>query len=1044
MQNFVVYKSSAGSGKTFTLVKEYLRLALFDEKKLHYNYKRILAVTFTNKAATEMKSRVVDALNKIAYDDTLPLVGELLATELDLSPKQLKSRARIVLSQILHHYSDFSIGTIDSFTHKIVKTFAHDLKLPVNFNIELDTESFYEKVISTLFSLVGEDEYVSILLKEYVLEKAEDNAGWDPEKQIREFARLLQKENSEAYLNLLKKFEGHELEAFRKQFLDYVNYYKVTIKKEAQKALDLIRINNLSDLDFNYKTSGPQNFFKKCIDNSVEFETLQTGRFAEAVKSNKWAGKDSVHAVVLEKISPELSAIGVVLIDFIAANYNYFALCDALSRQMVPLMLLKKIEEIGLEKKTDERLVFISEFNHKIFEVIHHEPTPFIYERLGERYQHYLLDEFQDTSSLQWQNILPLLDNSLSNGWFNLIVGDGKQSIYRWRNANVQQFAALPVIENHGQNPLIAERALSLDRNFKGKVLDMNFRSLKNIVNFNNRLFGFLSEGLLINNYKTIYDEQAQKIKNTAETGYVTINTGKVAADELDDFTCSLIREQINTALADGFDYKDLCVLARKNYHGNIIANYLVEQKIPVVSSDSLLLKNNFAINTILCYLRYMVNQQDVVSAAAVINFLFKSGQIDEKQFHSSLTRLSANISLPEILKSFGITIDGEEAGLANLLDNCIAIVSALGLNEHHYQYIRFFLDEVNEFLVTKNSNISAFFDWWEIRSNKASMIIPDNTNAVKIMTIHASKGLEFPVVIIPYCNWALYKSNESWVHVKNDKVNLPVAVIGLSEKAKDMGFELELETEKQEQVLDNLNMLYVAFTRAVERLHIITSVSTGNKHKTVRDWIMSFLEKHHEPSAENFYELGVRSVKQTGQSQHSPQSFALEPLSFSTSKNVVRIKPAYLNNTGAALEAKQQGIAMHWILSKIKTMADLDNALYAGQLEGVISSNEIAPIKTKLSQLILHPQLAEGFRVGAHCRLEAELVTQNGEILRPDRIIFTETETLLIDYKTGKENNKTYFRQMFQYESALLNMGYNNIKKLLVYIDDLNIVAVK
>ncbi|MES2679120.1 MAG: UvrD-helicase domain-containing protein [Bacteroidota bacterium] len=1043
MKNFVVYKSSAGSGKTFTLVKEYLRLALFDEKKLNYNYKRILAVTFTNKAATEMKSRVVDALNKIAYDEALPYVGELLSNELGLSAKQLKSRARIVLSQILHHYSDFSIGTIDSFTHKIVKTFAHDLKLPVNFNIELDTESFYEKVISTLFSLVGEDEYVSKLLKEYVLEKAEDNAGWDPEKQIREFARLLQKENSEDYLNLLKKFEGHELEAFRKQFLDYANYYKSTIKKEAQKALDLIRNNNLTDGDFNYKSSGPQNFFKKCLDNSIDFETLQTGRFADAVKNNKWAAKDSINTEVIEKITPQLNAIGNTLIDFIAANYNYFSLCDALSRQMVPLMLLKKIEEIGLEKKTDERLVFISEFNHKIFEVIHHEPTPFIYERLGERYQHYLLDEFQDTSSLQWQNILPLLDNSLSNGWFNLIVGDGKQSIYRWRNANVQQFAALPVIENLNQNPLIEERALSLERNFEGKVLEMNYRSLKNIVNFNNTLFEFLSEGLLVNHYKTIYESQAQKIKNTSETGYITVNTGKEDADALDDFTCALIRDQINGALADGFSYKDICILSRKNYHGNVIAGYLVEQKIPVVSSDSLLLKNNFAINTILCYLRYMVNNQDMVSAAAVVNFIFKSGQITEQEFHVCLTRLSANTPLPEILKSYGIQLDTEEAGLANLLDNCISIINALGLNQHHYHYIRFFLDEVNEFLVTKNSNISAFFDWWEIRSNKASMIIPDNTNAVKIMTIHASKGLEFPVVIVPYCNWALYKSNESWVHVKHDKVNLPVAVIGLSEKAKDMGFELELETEKQEQVLDNLNMLYVAFTRAVERLHIITTASAGNKQKTVSDWIMNFLNTNYQTGAENFYEIGIRSKKQLDEHHKNPESFPLDALDFSTSKNVVRIKPAYLNNTGAVLEAKQQGIAMHWILSKIRTMADLDNALYAGQLEGVISKKDIAPLKIKLSQLIQHPQLAKGFQPGANCKLEAELVTQNGELLRPDRIIFTDTETLLIDYKTGKENNKAYFRQMVQYESALLNMGYPNVKKLLVYIDDLIIVAV-
>ena len=265
MGNFVVYKSSAGSGKTFTLVKEYLRLALHDEKKLSYNYKRILAVTFTNKAATEMKNRVVEALNQIANLEKFPFVGLLLCDEMNLPQEELKKRSRFVLSHILHHYSDFSIGTIDSFTHKIVKTFAHDLKLPVNFNIEMDTQGFYEKVIASLFSKIGEDDYISKLLKEYALTKAEDNAAWDPETQIQEFSKLLQKENSGEYIEQLKQFNADELETFRKQFLDFTRHYKNTLKTEAQKALDLISKNKLSDNDFYYKATGPQSFLQENV-----------------------------------------------------------------------------------------------------------------------------------------------------------------------------------------------------------------------------------------------------------------------------------------------------------------------------------------------------------------------------------------------------------------------------------------------------------------------------------------------------------------------------------------------------------------------------------------------------------------------------------------------------------------------------------------------------------------------------------------------------------------------------------------------------------
>ncbi|WP_317898273.1 UvrD-helicase domain-containing protein [Aurantibacillus circumpalustris] len=1042
MENFVVYKSSAGSGKTFTLVKEYLRLALCEEKKLSYNYKRILAVTFTNKAASEMKSRVIEALNQISYNQSLPFIGQLLSDELQLSAEELKKRSNYVLNHILHHYSDFSIGTIDSFTHKIVKTFAHDLKLPVNFTIEMDTQGFYEKVIASLFNKIGEDEYVSKLLKDYALNKAEDNAAWDPETQIQEFAKLLQKENSGEYIEKLKQFSSDELEAFRKQFLDFTKHYKTTLKTEAKKALELIRKNKLNDSDFYHKAAGPQSFFKKCIDNSVNLESTIKGRIIDAVTNNKWSNTDGSNKSILDSITNELNTLAKSLLNFISENYTYFSLCELLSKQMYPLMLLKKIEEISLEQKQEERLVFISEFNHKIFEIINNEPTPFIYERLGERYQHYLLDEFQDTSSLQWHNILPLLDNSLSNGWFNLIVGDGKQSIYRWRNANVKQFASLPDVENKDNNYNIDERAQALERNYSGKVLNTNFRSLKTIVEFNNAFFESLSNKLLSEESQTIYKDQLQLIKNPGE-GYISIHYGKTEREQLDSFNCETIKEQILKAVRDGFAYKDICILARKNYHGNNIANYLVEQKIPVVSSDSLLLKNNLEINTIVSYLNYLVNRQDAISGAAVLNYLFQIEKINAADYHTYLTELSKNNSLFSIFKKVGIQLSEGDLSLNNLFDNCIEIIRALDLTKKGYHYVRFFLDEVNEFLVQKNSNISSFFDWWKSLSNRASMIIPENTDAVRIMTIHASKGLEFPVVIIPYCNWQIYKANDSWVNVKNDQIELPVGVINLSKKVSDSGFELEFETEKQEQLLDNLNLLYVAFTRAIERLHIIATSSITNKHESVSDWLYAFVGSQNDDTSENIYELGTTLTKQSKHSTSSLTQFALEPLNFNTNKNTIQIKASYLNNNEHNEEAKQQGLLIHWLLSKIRTSDDQTGALQSALLEGIVSKEEIPDLNKKLKDVLQHPELSTYFAPNISCKLEAELVTQTGDLLRPDRIVFNENETILIDYKTGKENNKTYFKQLYKYEAALMTMGYTNIKKLLVYVDEVKVVEV-
>lgn len=988
-----------------------------------------------------MKSRVITALDQVANGSAFPFIGNILCDELNIAPAELTRRSKLVLSHILHHYSDFSIGTIDSFTHKLVKTFAHDLKLPVNFNIELDTNVFYDKVISELFSRIGEDEYVSRLLKEFALTKAEDNAGWDPEKQIREFSKLLLKEDSESYISRLNQFNAEELEQFRKQFIDFTHYYKSTLKTEANKALELIRKNNISDDEFAYKKAGPQSFFRKCASGAVILTDTDGTRITEAVEENKWFGKTS-NLNASENIKAQLTAIAVSLITFIREHYSYYALCELLGKQMYPLMLLKKIEEISLEKKQDEKLVFISEFNQKIFDIINNEPTPFIYERLGERYRHYLLDEFQDTSSLQWQNILPLLDNSLANGWFNLIVGDGKQSIYRWRNANVQQFAALPGIDNPDNNLMIGERAQSLQRNFSEKFLDTNYRSVKTIIDFNNSLFDFLQGRLLTGKYETIYAKQAQQVKNE-NTGYITINAGSVEKDALDEYTCMLIRDQVASALNSGFAYKDICILARKNSHGNVIANFLVAQKIPVVSSDSLLLKHNLEINTVLSYLRYLVNNEDVISAAAVVNYLFQTQVITEAEFHRHIAALAKNLPLSEVLKASNINLNTQELSLNNLLDNCIMIVNALQLNRHGYQYIRFFLDEVNEFLVSKNSNISSFFDWWETRSNRASMIIPENTDAVKIMTIHASKGLEFPVVIIPYCNWPLYKANDSWVNVSHERVELPASVINLSKKAADSGFEKEFEAEQQEQLLDNLNLLYVAFTRAVERLHIITTASSSNRLPLVSEWIREFAQLNHRAAAEDFYEIGKPGVKQADHKHTTVADFSLQPLVFDTPANVIRIKASYLNNNADTEHAKQQGLLIHWLLSKIQTEADIDSALQAGIMDGLMRSEELPELKDKLLRLMQHPKISPYFKAGIISKSEAELIMENGQLLRPDKIVFTDTETILIDYKTGRENNKKYFTQMLSYETALIKMGYPGIKKLLVYIDEMKIVDV-
>lgn len=1034
-KNFVVYRSGAGSGKTFTLVKEYLRLALADEKKLRYTYRRILAITFTNKAAAEMKSRVVTALHELASDPDSSKMGKLLASELSISPEELARRSSIVLSHLLHNYSDFAIGTIDSFTHRLVRTFAQELNLPVNFNVELDSKAFYQRIISQLLSTVGEDQEVTSVLKELVLHRAEDNAAWDPEAGMQEFTNLLLKEDAPGYLERLAHLDQAALEQIRNRLLAFMKEYRTVLRTKGREAVDFISSHGLQQHDFFYKGSGPQNFFYKCAKAEANLNDASGKRISEAITRGKWFSSDFTTS---EELVQALSSRAKELVDYIEQNYRHYTLFELLSKQMTSLMLLRKIEALGTRLKNEERIVFISEFNNRIFDIVRNEPAPFIYERLGERYQHFLIDEFQDTSTLQWLNLLSLLDNGLAAGWYSLVVGDGKQSIYRWRNANVKQFSALPDIQTEGGDEnLLNERRQTLQRNFREQNLSRNYRSSSTIVDFNNRFFSILKGSLNLESLNEIYKGHEQE-KVSGTTGFVTVDCGRVESSEAEEVNCNLVLERIQQALQDGYEYRDICVLARKNNQGNLVASFLVDQGIPVVSSDSLLLKNNAEVNTVLSYLRCLMNPNDMVSAAAIVTYLCNARQLSCEQYDELLKRISSGEPLEKVLLQAGL--EKSKHPPINLYDHCLVIIKMLGVQKKAPDYIRFFLDEVNEFIVQQSGGAAAFLDWWEQRQEKASVIIPEGTDAVRIMTIHASKGLEFPVVIIPFCNWQIHRPEQVWVQVNSDKVELPVGVVKLSKKAAESGFSEEQLREQVNQIIDNVNLLYVAFTRAADRLHII-SKSTTDGDKFVSDWIRnssSFMEQR----GEQLLVSGERKHKtSTEHKRQSVQVLNLEALSFDSDPEAIKIRKTVAAGSDSALG---QGILLHELAAQLRTKDDVEKVIAEAILKGQLSTDQAGRVRTQLYSIIGHEKLRPFFEGKGLHRTEAELVTAGGEVLRPDRVIEFDNEIVILDYKTGQENKSKHEKQIRHYASALSEMGYSKIRKYLVYVDSMQVAEVQ
>jgi ATP-dependent exoDNAse (exonuclease V) beta subunit len=1034
-KKFVVYKSSAGSGKTFTLVKEYLKIALTDESPRPLAYKKILAITFTNKAAAEMKLRIIEALKQISQNHhKADALINLINKETGIDKDTIIKRAKLNLNEILHNYSDFSISTIDSFTHKIVKTFAFDLKLPVNFSIETNTNEFYGKVVSKLMAKIGDSQELTDLLIQYSSHNAEENNAWDPEKKLLEFAEIIQKEDAEVNLQKLKSFSKEHLKEIQKQLYTFTSVFKKRIREKGEEALQLIKSKNLKDDHFYYAKSGPQGTFKKwaVFNNESIMETIGA-RTREAAAKNKWGNSknDPSENSALESIMPQLNRIATETIAYIEESAQKFSLFNLLEKNIYSIILVNELQQISEEFRAEEQIVFISEFNSKIAKVVSEEPAPFIYERLGERYNHYLLDEFQDTSTLQWLNLLPLVDNALANGRFNLIVGDGKQSIYRWRNANVQQFNILPALKNTIENEILLERAASLSRNFQAEVLDTNFRSLKNIVEFNNDVFDFLPQHYLTDDLKSIYHTQNQKLKH-AEGGYVSVHYGTLEKDNLDLENFELIKKHIQQALENGYNYNDICIIARNNKQGNLCANYLMEVEIPVISSDSLLLKNNKEINCLTSFLTYLNNPFDDISAAVVLNYLS-----DNNKLSGNIKELVRSKDLFAVLRSLNINLNNHSFNQKNILDICIEIITKLQLEKQSPQYIRFFLDEVNDYLVNKTGSVNDFLYWWDKRKEKASLIIPEGTNAVRIMSVHKSKGLEFPVVILPFTNWSVYKANPAWVNLNGTDAPLPVGLFNLTQGLAEAGLGEFYEQEKNEQYLDNLNLLYVAFTRAVERLHIIAYKSKTQKQDTVADWLNIYLTNNVGDS-EGFYESGTLQNKLLLEKKTEVINFDISRLNLNSNSGLIKIKGSHnLKLQDATETALEKGIKMHYILSGINTVGEITPVLESMVTQGIIIEDEKSELEQTIKDILSNKLLENYFSGNLKSKNEAEMITENGELLRPDKIVFDQDTAVVIDYKTGKPNTKKYAMQMSQYAMALQKMGHAKVKKLLVYLDE-------
>ncbi len=1030
---FTIYNASAGSGKTFTLVKEYLKILL--QSNYPEKFKHILAITFTNKAVAEMKDRIIEMLKQFSEPSIVNVRNSMfhvICEELQLDPTIVHNKSKKTLNSILFNYAAFDISTIDGFTHKLIRTFAHDLKLPLNFEVELDQDSLLNEAVDSLISKAGTNEALTNILIEFAIEKADDDKSWDVSLDFYKIAKLLVNENDIPFIETLKDKTFNDFKTLKIHLVKEVNTIEISIKEKAQSVLTLINEAGLEHKDFSRSTL--PNHFKKA--SQLKLDGLYSNKLDENIAERKGLYPKSIAPLLADTIDAILPEIEI-LYKTIKAQVFHLKFLKNFYKNITPLSVLNAINKELELLKNEQNKMLISEFNTIISNEIKGQPTPFIYERLGEKFKHYFIDEFQDTSTKQWGNLVTLLSNSLSteNGTV-MLVGDAKQAIYRWRGGKAEQFIGL----FNDDNPFFIEKQI--------ENLPTNYRSFKEIVTFNNDFFKFLSNTVFSNNdYKELYELGYQNFF-LEDSGYVEISFLDFdKTDNRDEHFCATTLNKINSCLKEGFNLKDICVLVRKKKEGVAIANFLSEHNIPIISSETLLINNSLEVNFIIDVLSLLVQPKNNEIKISVLNYLVSLFCIEDK--HSFFTS-HIQLPLPDLFKSFqtyNVFVNSNLLQLP-LYDLTETIVRSFRLAKSSNAYIQFFLDLVLEFSQKKGSDVASFLDYFEKKKSSLSIVSPIGQDAVQIMTIHKSKGLEFPVVIFPYADLDIYRELEpkEWYTLNKDVYfGFKHTLLNYNKDFENFGHEgLRIFNKHQSELeLDNLNLLYVALTRAAEQLYIIskkdiTSKGVVNAKKYSGLFISYLQQKSLWNDTQLTYSFG-NSIK-TSEPSIISIDMVIQKEFISTAKEDHNIKvvtkSGFLWNTNQQ-KAIEKGNLVHDIMSKIKTVNDVDFALNYFISAAIINNNQAEELKSTILHIVNHPLLLKYFNSADTIYNERDIITKEGTILRPDRLnINDKKEVTIIDYKTGVENT-IYFQQLQTYQDILEEMGFTIKNKLLVYINE-------
>ena len=1062
-----VYKASAGSGKTFTLATEYIKLLV----KNPTSYRNILAVTFTNKATEEMKMRILSQLYGIwkHLPDSASYLKRI-KEDTGYTDEQISQRAGESLHLLLHNYNYFRVETIDSFFQSVLRNLARELDLTANLRIGLNDTQVEEQAVDQLIDSLTHTDVMLQWLLSYIMEKISDDRSWNIIGQVKQFGKTIFRDYYKEHSQILKQKieEKGFIESYVRQLREIRKNSQERMKEYADTFFDTLEAEQLTIDDLPFGKSGIASFFLK-LNNGQMDEGIVGKRALDAVGDpSKWTSKKHPQAEAIYMLAEE-SLIPLLrnAIEERPRQYRLFQSADLTLRHLSQLRLLGSIEQKVRELNEEANRFLLSDTQQLLHQLISNSDSPFIFEKIGTQLEHIMIDEFQDTSTVQWKNFKVLLQECMSHQQAeNLIVGDVKQSIYRWRSGDWRLLNAIDQEFPHA------------DEMVEIRPLETNYRSERNIVDFNNAFFTLAAEQEFMrlkeenpegaSQLQHAYADVHQQVPIQREPQGL-VNIRLLPSDDYQDQTMSLLINTVQKLRQQGVSISDMAILIRTNKHIPLIADYFAVHlpDVRIVSDEAFRLDASVSVCLLVQALHLLTHPDDLLAKATIA-----------KLYHLSILRetiaeeelLIKDRQLDDLLPEAYIRHFEElkQLPLFELVERLYAIFGLQHLNEQS-AYICAFYDQLNQFTQDNSTDIDAFVrEWEETISNKT--IQSDANSGIRILSIHKSKGLEFNNVIIPFCDWKLEMPDILWCEPTIAPFDaLPIAPIDYSQKQmRGTIYERAFLDEHLQNTVDNLNLLYVAFTRAVCSLFVIGQRGSKSNRSALLENVLGNIELNGatlqgQADEQEVLEFTFGTMVTSEKSSHVTQSeniflqpVTTEPVQLESFEVKTEFRQSNRSRDFMNGDDEQQelsyiklGSVLHEIFSTIRTTADITQALLQMQQEGVLYDNEVTReklmdiIRKRLMDNRVKEWFSERWQLFNECSILR--MDEHGEVVerRPDRVITDGKETHVIDFKFGRQHEE-YHAQVGEYIQLLRQMQMPHVRGWLWYVYSNKIEEVK